>query len=56
MRRAAHTPYRFTVPAATVGLVAGWLLAVWLGWEPLFVAIGVSLLAQVVVDGWWSTR
>jgi hypothetical protein len=51
-----RTPYRFTVPAAAVGLVAGWLLGKLLGWEPGFTALGVCLLAQVVVDAWWTTR
>jgi hypothetical protein len=28
----------------------------WLNWEPLFTALGVLLLAQVVVDALWARR
>jgi hypothetical protein len=51
-----RTPFRYTLPAALAGLVAGWLFGMWVGWEPGFCAIGVCLLAQVVVDAWWAAR
>jgi hypothetical protein len=56
MRSRTRTPYRFTVPAAAAGLVAGWLMGLLVGWEPLFCAIGVCLLAQVAADAWWATE
>jgi hypothetical protein len=38
------------------GFIVGWAVGVWLNWEPLFTALGVLLLAQVVVDALWARR
>jgi uncharacterized membrane protein YfcA len=51
-----RTPLRYTLPAAVLGSIVGWAVGVWLGWEPFFTAVGVLLLAQVVVDALWATR
>jgi hypothetical protein len=50
------TPYRYTMPATALGLVLGWALGGWLGWDPLFAAIGIGLLASIVVDAVWASR
>jgi hypothetical protein len=39
-----------------LGFIVGWAVGVWLGWEPFFTAVGVLLLAQVVVDACWVSR
>jgi hypothetical protein len=44
------------LPAAVLGFIVGWAVGVWLGWEPFFTAVGVLLLAQVVVDACWVSR
>jgi hypothetical protein len=49
-------PYRYTLPAAAFGLVVGWAVGARLGWDPLFTAIGVGLLAQVVAEALWAAR
>jgi predicted MFS family arabinose efflux permease len=51
--RGNKAPYRYTLPATACGLVLGWALGGWLGWDPLFTAIGVELLASVVVEAIW---
>jgi hypothetical protein len=51
-----RTPLRYTLPAAVLGFIVGWVVGVWLGWEPFFTAVGVLLLGQVVVDALWVTR
>jgi hypothetical protein len=51
-----RTPLRYTLPAAVLGFLVGWAVGVWLGWEAFFTAVGVLLLAQVVVDALWMTR
>jgi hypothetical protein len=51
-----RTPLQYTLPAAVLGIIVGWAVGVWLGWEPFFTAVGVLLLAQVVVDALWMTR
>ena len=56
MVRESKTPHRYTMPAAAFGLVIGWAVAGWIGWDPLFTAIGVGLLSSVVVDALWATR
>jgi hypothetical protein len=56
MVRKTKTPYRYTVPVGILGLVTGWLLGVLIGWEPVFVAVGGCLLAQVALDAWWARR
>jgi len=54
--RETKTPYRYTMPAAAFGLVIGWAVGGWVGWDPLLTAIGVGLLPSVVVDALWATR
>ena len=54
MVRKSRTPYRYTLPATACGLITGWAVAGWVGWDPLFTAIGVALLAQVVVEALWA--
>ena len=54
--RDAKTPYRYTLPATAIGLVLGWAVGGWVGWDPLFTAIGVGLLASVLVDVLWASR
>ena len=56
LRGTPRTPFRFTVPAAIAGFVFGWVLGGLLGWEQIFAALGGCLLAQVVLDAWWSQR
>jgi hypothetical protein len=54
--RDTKTPYRYTMPATALGLVLGWAIGGWLGWDPLFTAIGIGLLASIVVDALWAGR
>ena len=56
MVRKSRTPYRYTMPATAFGLVLGWAVGAWLGWDPLFTAIGIGLLSSVVVDALWAQK
>jgi len=42
------------MPAAAFGLVIGWAVAGWIGWDPLFTAIGVGLLCSMLADVLWA--
>jgi asparagine N-glycosylation enzyme membrane subunit Stt3 len=55
-RDRARTPYKYSVPAAVLGFIIGGAVGSWLGWDPLFTAVGVLLLALVVVDACWEAR
>ena len=54
MVKESKTPYRYTMPAAACGLVIGWAVGGWIGWDPLFTAIGVGLLCSMLADVLWA--